>query len=871
MKRLLFALSLAWLLSNIAEAYDTLNGQKPIVIGHRGASGYRPEHTLAAYELAILQGADFIEPDLVLTKDGVPIARHEPLFGATAVNGVAVAVPNEFTTTNIFDHPEFAGRLRTRNLDGNDVTGFWADDFTLAEVKTLLARERIPGTRPGNVPFNDLYQIPTLQEVIDLAQAQTIATGRTIGIYPEIKHSTFFSTNVGNRTNADSFEDILVSALHANYGNTSAAPVYIQSFEVSNLVELNGKTDIKIAQLLNASGKPWDFTVASDPRTYADLAMPAGLDFINDYADGVGVNKNLMIPRVSNMLGTPTSLVDDAHAAGLEVHGWTFRAENSFLPTEFRVPGGDTTLGHLDGEILAFLQLGMDGFFTDHPDIGVAAVAQVPEPTTALPFVLGVGIVVLATWRTRSTFAKPQQSPNKGLPQADVRRYFALTILIAATSASLASAQNFQLTGWAEIPSTYRHPGPTSGQFTTGPVNGVTPPYVGQPIPGFSGMIPGLTAGVFTSLPDNGFGAQTNSADFVIGLYEVTPAIKKTGDGTTSRGPVTINSRLNFSDPNMLATADYITDGPVYARTNYYGGSAIAVDPAIKTGKLLTGADFDVESIARMNDGTFWVGEEFGPYLLHFNNLGELIDTPFRHPVLRAPQNPQNATLGAANLGASRGFESMSRNGDGTRLYLTTESSINSETDKRLLDIYEFDTTTEAYTGNVFKYAKDSSQPGNAVNTYLTGDMSHVADDRYIFIERDDTQGPSSVQKKLYLIDLSETDANGVLEKRLLVDLLNIPDPVDIGGPLAGVPANTFNFPLQSVESVTLIDDFTLLVGLDNNYPGGNGRFPGTPDGTEIITIRFDRPLASIQVPEPASAVLLLAGLVVFASGRRWR
>jgi glycerophosphoryl diester phosphodiesterase len=399
MRTFVLALSSIVLLAGTVQAYDTLSGEKPIVIGHRGASGYRPEHTLAAYELAISQGADFIEPDLVLTKDGVPIARHEPLFGATAVNGMAVAVPNEFTTTNIFDHPEFAGRLRTRNLDGNDITGYWADDFTLAEVKTLLARERIPGTRPGNVAFNDMFEIPTLQEVIDLAKAKSIETGRTIGIYPEIKHSTFFADNVGNRTNADSFEDILVSTLHANYSNSPDAPVYIQSFEVGNLVELNGKTDIKLAQLLNASGKPWDFTVASDPRTYADLAMPAGLDFINAYADGVGVNKNLMIPRVSNMLGTPTSLVDDAHAAGLEVHGWTFRAENTFLPTEYRVPGPDTTLGDLDGEILAFLQLGMDGFFTDHPDLGVAAVAQIPEPTTALPFVMGVAIAAMIARR----------------------------------------------------------------------------------------------------------------------------------------------------------------------------------------------------------------------------------------------------------------------------------------------------------------------------------------------------------------------------------------------------------------------------------------------------------------------------------------
>ena len=437
------------------------------------------------------------------------------------------------------------------------------------------------------------------------------------------------------------------------------------------------------------------------------------------------------------------------------------------------------------------------------------------------------------------------------------RSAVALTILLTASSA-IASDAIVRLSGWAEIPSTYRHPGPISGQFTT-PNNGVTPPYQGQPIPGFSGMIPSTVPGRYIGLPDNGYGAQNNSADFVLGFYEVTPDFKTVGDGTTSRGLVAVNSFTPFSDPNGLLDASYITDGPVYTRATYYATSAIAVDASIRNQRLLTGADFDLESIARMDDGTFWVGEEFGPYLLHFDAQGHLLRRPVRHPVLRAPQNPQNTVLQPANLPSSRGFESMTRNADGSRLYLTTEASINTETDKRLLVVYEFNTTTEQYTGRTFPYAKDSSDgitggANNASNIFVTGDLTHIADDRYIIIERDDFQGPPTVpnpprQKKLYLFDLNEIDpVTSVLKKRLIVDLLDIQDPDDIGGPLIGIAGDRFSFPLQSVESVTPVDDFTLLVGLDNNYPGGNGRVPGTPDGTEMITLASKVPLRTLRV-----------------------
>jgi hypothetical protein len=430
--------------------------------------------------------------------------------------------------------------------------------------------------------------------------------------------------------------------------------------------------------------------------------------------------------------------------------------------------------------------------------------------------------------------------------------------VIIAASTTFASDDLFRLSGWAEIPSTYRQPGPVSGQFTT-PNNGVTPPYQGQPIPGFSGIIPGPWPGTFIGLPDNGYGAQTNSADFVLGFYVFKPTFKTKSDGTTSRGPVQVISFTPFSDPNGLVDETYITDGPVYKHNTYYSTSAIPVDASIKNGKLLTGADFDVESITRMNDGTFWVGEEFGPYLLHFDAKGRLLNKPFRHPILRAPQNPQNAALGPANLPSSRGFESMTRNTNGSKLYVTTEASIDTQPDKRILVIYEFDTRSKQYTGRTFNYAKDSSDfitggTNNATNIFVTGDMTHVAGDRYIIIERDDFQGPPSSpnpprQKKLYLFDLNKVDhSTGILKKRLLLDLLNIADPKDIGGPLAEIPPDRFNFPLQSVESVTPISERSLLVGLDNNYPGGNGRVPGTPDGTEMITLRSKVELRDLRV-----------------------
>jgi glycerophosphoryl diester phosphodiesterase len=323
----------------------------PLVIGHRGASGYRPEHTLASYRLAIEMGADYIEPDLVSTKDHVLVARHE----------------NDITgTTDVAAHPEFADRRTTKTIDGRPITGWFTEDFTLAELRSLRAVERLPDLRPANTAFNGLYQVPTFQEVIDLAKRAGV------GIYPETKHPTYFDS-IGL-----SLEEPLLATLRANGLDRRGAKVFIQSFETANLKELHTRTRLPLVQLIDEVGAPYDLVVAGDPRTYADLVTPQGLAEIATYADGVGPSKNLIVPRdaAGNLLA-PTSLVRDAHRAGLVVHPWTFRRENNFLPLDFRQgnPASPEFLratGDFPAELRLFFRLGVDGLFSDNPDTAVA-------------------------------------------------------------------------------------------------------------------------------------------------------------------------------------------------------------------------------------------------------------------------------------------------------------------------------------------------------------------------------------------------------------------------------------------------------------------------------------------------------------------
>jgi glycerophosphoryl diester phosphodiesterase len=323
-----------------------------VIVGHRGASGYRPEHTLASYELAARMGADYIEPDLVTTRDGVLVARHEPEIGGT---------------TDVAAHPEFAGRKKTKLLDGVAVTGWFTEDFTLAELKTLRAKERIPAVRQHNTVFDGHYQIPTFQEVIDLSRRLSRELGRPIGIYPETKHPTYFQQQ------GLALEPELVKTLTRNGLNRPDAKVFVQSFEVSNLKALHKQLRVPLVQLTSSSGAPYDFVVAGDKRTYADVVSPAGLREVATYASGLGPSKDQVIPLdATGKLAKPTSLVADAHRAGLVVHPYTFRVENNFLPAEFDSSAVAADSGNLFGEIAAYRKAGIDGLFTDNTDIAVA-------------------------------------------------------------------------------------------------------------------------------------------------------------------------------------------------------------------------------------------------------------------------------------------------------------------------------------------------------------------------------------------------------------------------------------------------------------------------------------------------------------------
>ena len=377
------ALAAAGLLSACASnghaptaGYPTLTGKPPMVIGHRGASGYLPEHTLESYKKAIDMGADFIEPDLEVTKDGELVVRHEP---------------NITATTDVSTRPEFANRKKTRKVDGKEETGWFVTDFTLAELKTLYAKQPNP---VRDQSFNAMYRIPTFREVLELARDESAKTGRTIGVYPETKHPTYHAEA------GLPIEPRLLKIL-AEYGYTKKdSPVIIQSFEVSNLKDLRKLTGVRLVQLISGNGpdakgnivlqapsdKPYDFVGTKDARTYADLVTVKGLAEVKTYADGIGpwkvyiqssaqvigpdgkpkdLNGDGKITDADRVLLPPTDLVKNAHAAGLFVHPYTFRNEATLLVSDYK--------GDPKAEYKRFYDLGVDAVFSDFPDTAVAA------------------------------------------------------------------------------------------------------------------------------------------------------------------------------------------------------------------------------------------------------------------------------------------------------------------------------------------------------------------------------------------------------------------------------------------------------------------------------------------------------------------